>query len=85
LGMTSHTESPFRAQKAQQLMVKQTLTAIERAFELARSGHMTSVDDIRAQLKREGYEQDSVVGRALVSQLRGIIDSTRGRRQSSDR
>jgi hypothetical protein len=56
------------------------MTAIERAFELASSGHVTTLDDIRMQLKREGYEQGSVVGRALVSQLRGIIDATRGRK-----
>ena len=62
--------------------MKQNMTPLERAFELARSGHVTNVDDIRAQLKREGYEQDSVVGRALVTQLRRIIASTRGRKQS---
>jgi hypothetical protein len=63
-------------------MMKQNITAIERAFELARSGHVTSVNDIKAQLKREGYEQGLVIGRILVSQLRGIIDVTRGRKQS---
>jgi hypothetical protein len=57
--------------------MRSNTTAVERAFELARSGHVTSVERIRAQLKREGYEQGSVVGRALLSQLRGVIGSTR--------
>jgi hypothetical protein len=61
--------------------MKPNMTAIERAFELARSGHVASVADIRAQLKREGYEQSLVVGRVLTSQLRCIIDSMHNLKQ----
>ena len=62
--------------------MKPNMTSLERAFELAKSGHVTRVRDIRRQLKREGYEQGCLVGRALASQLRRIIASTRGRKQS---
>jgi hypothetical protein len=64
--------------------MKQNITAIERAFEIARSGQVTTVEAIRKQLKREGYEQGWLVGRGLVSQLRGIIDSTRDPKQRPD-
>ena len=31
-------------------------TTIERAFELARSGECSSVNDLRQRLRREGYD-----------------------------
>ena len=37
------------------------VTALERAFQLARSGHMATVDDIRKRLKQEGYDERAVV------------------------
>ena len=37
------------------------MTALERAFQLARSGHMATVDDIRKRLKQEGYDERAVV------------------------
>jgi hypothetical protein len=51
------------------------VTALERAFQLARSGRMSSVDDIRKQLKREGYDDRVVLdgGRLLTTQLKGLI------------
>jgi hypothetical protein len=51
------------------------VTALERAFQLARSGHMATVDDIRKRLKYEGYDERAVAdgGRSLTTQLRGII------------
>ena len=51
------------------------VTALERAFQLARSGHMATVDDIRKRLKHEGYDERAVAdgGRSLTTQLRGII------------
>lgn len=51
------------------------MTALERAFQLARSGHMATVDDIRKRLKNEGYDERAVAdgGRSLTTQLRGII------------
>ena len=51
------------------------MTALERAFQLARSGHMATVDDIRKRLKHEGYDERAVTdgGRSLTTQLRGLI------------
>ena len=51
------------------------VTALERAFQLARSGRMTTFDDIRKQLKREGYDDRVVAdgGRSLTTQLKGLI------------
>jgi hypothetical protein len=51
------------------------VTALERAFQLARSGHMATVDDIRKRLKEEGYDERAVAdgGRSLTTQLRGLI------------
>ena len=64
--------------------MKPNVTPLERAFELARSGRVPSVGEIRRQLKREGYEQDCLVGRAVTSQLRSIIDATRGGKRNPD-
>jgi hypothetical protein len=45
------------------------VTALERAFALARSGRCRSVKEIRARLQAEGYSQNVVVGRYLLAQL----------------
>jgi hypothetical protein len=50
------------------------ISALERAFQLARSGRMATVTDIKKQLKREGYDERAVHGGpSLNSQLRGLI------------
>jgi hypothetical protein len=48
-------------------------TALERAFELARSGTVLSVGELRAKIKREGYSAEQIEGKALGRQLRGLI------------
>jgi hypothetical protein len=48
-------------------------TTIQRAFELARSGEFKRIDDIRRQLKDEGYNHDLIVGRSLLAQLRTLM------------
>ena len=48
-------------------------TALERAFELARSGQFSSLEDIRLQLDREGLDPRTVVGPFLRRQLRDLI------------
>jgi hypothetical protein len=50
-------------------------TALERAFELARSGKITTVAKIRQSLKAEGYSDSQLIGNALVGQLRDLIRS----------
>ena len=48
-------------------------TSLERAFELARSGQFSSLEDIRLQLDREGLDPRTVVGPLLRRQLRDLI------------
>jgi hypothetical protein len=52
---------------------------IERALQLAKSGHYATVEDIRAQLTLENYASVEVVirGSTLVAQLRGRISASR--------
>ena len=53
------------------------LSALERAFQLARSGQVIDVKDIKAQLKREGYDLAQITGSLLVRQLQRIIKAAR--------
>jgi hypothetical protein len=54
--------------------VDHQISALERAFQIARSGRATNVDDIRKQLKEEGYDQRALDGGpSLKSQLRELI------------
>jgi len=54
--------------------VDRKISALERAFQLARSGRVAKVDDIRKQLKQEGYNESAVDGGpSLQSQLRELI------------
>ena len=48
-------------------------TSLERAFQLARSGQFSSLEDIRLQLNREGLNPRTVVGPLLRKQLRDLI------------
>ena len=48
-------------------------TSLERAFQLARSGQFSSLEDIRLQLNREGLNPRTVVGPLLRRQLRDLI------------
>jgi hypothetical protein len=50
------------------------VSALERAFQLARSGQAASIDDIKKRLKRDGYEEKAVDGGpSLAAQLRKLI------------
>ena len=52
----------------------------ERAVELARSGKITSLDDLRAHLAGEGFtfhELSNLSGAAMKKQLRGLIVAAR--------
>lgn len=48
-------------------------TALERAFEMARSGEFTTISEIIAGLRREGHATSQVDGPALRKQLRALI------------
>jgi len=53
--------------------VQPNVNAIERAFEVARTGKCVSVKEIRACLHAEGYSQSFVEGRYLTAQLRHLM------------
>ncbi|MGN6488328.1 MAG: hypothetical protein ACTHLT_10990 [Devosia sp.] len=55
----------------------QNKTALERAFELARSGHYPTVEHIRRAISAEGYFQTQIQGRELTRQLKALIASSR--------
>ena len=39
-----------------------SISALERAFQLARSGHVETVRDIALLLRRDGYDQTQING-----------------------
>ena len=52
----------------------QTPTILERAFTLAGSGKVASLDDLRRQLKAEGFrDEGQMTGRSLTLQLARLI------------
>ena len=51
--------------------------AIERAFELAKSGQCVSVAEIKRRLLAEGYSAGHIEGRQLHDQLRTAINAAR--------
>jgi hypothetical protein len=59
-------------------------TAMERAFELAKSGACTSVDDIKRCLRLEGFAISQIVGSSLARQLRALIAEARGEPMPKD-
>jgi hypothetical protein len=46
---------------------------LERAIQLARSGQVNSMDDIRRQLAKEHYSSGQITGGALRKQLLVLI------------
>jgi hypothetical protein len=50
-----------------------SITELERAFQLAKSGDCRSVDEIRKKLSSEGYYATQVTGKGLLRQLQAII------------
>jgi hypothetical protein len=45
--------------------IDDSVTALERAFQIAKSGDCKSVSDLRKQLRKEGYSLDKITGRTL--------------------
>ena len=52
-------------------------TAIERAFELAKSGRYMNVGEIKYRLHVEGYFAEAITGTRLCEQLKATIDVAR--------
>jgi hypothetical protein len=59
------------------------LSALERAFRLARSGQVTDVKGIKVQLKREGYDLGQITGSVLVRQLQRVIRAAQSKPSAS--
>jgi hypothetical protein len=60
----------------------QQIRPLERAFQLAKSGHVSDVKEIRILLRQEGYSAAQVQGRQLSSQLRSLIADAHDARAS---
>jgi hypothetical protein len=48
-------------------------TALERAFQLAKSGGPKSIDDIKRELAKEHYSSGQITGNTLRKQLMALI------------
>jgi hypothetical protein len=48
-------------------------STLQRAFELARSGRVSSIETIRSTLKREGYDDTNLAFPHLIRQLRVLM------------
>ncbi len=55
----------------------QNTTAVERAFQLAKSGDYATVGDVVKQLKVEQYLVGQITGGALRAQLAALIKAAR--------
>ena len=51
------------------------VTAVERAFQLAKSGICLSVADLKKRLRLEGYATTQIVGGAISKQLKALIEA----------
>ena len=60
----------------------QNKTALERTFELARSGRFASFSEIKKAIRSEGYAVDQLTGPQLSRQVRGLIESAKNRQSS---
>jgi hypothetical protein len=56
----------------------QNITALERAFQVAKSGSCRSIDDIKKLLKSEGYSTTQIEGGTLLKQLRALMQTAQG-------
>jgi len=54
----------------------QSKTALERAFDLARSGRFQTVSELKKAVGDEGYMRSQLDGRALSRQLSEIIKAS---------
>ena len=55
----------------------QNTTAVERAFQLAKSGDYATVGDVVKQLKVEQYSVGQITGAVLRAQLAALIKAAR--------
>ena len=66
----SQTEwSPAIAARVMPHFMDPNVSALERAFQLAKSSNYATIEAIKTQLKREGYSTAQLSGGALKAQL----------------
>jgi hypothetical protein len=58
-------------------MAANRLTPLERAFQLASSGQVSDVSEIKVRLAREGHSTVQIQGLALLRQLRQLIKASK--------
>jgi arginine repressor len=58
--------------------MNQHKTSLERAFEIASSGSVSSKSELCKQLKAEGYSVAQIQGPSLNAQLRELISKATG-------
>jgi hypothetical protein len=73
----------FKSRKRE--LMDNRLTALERAFHLARSGEVSTITEIVGSLRRDGYSTNQLDGPALRRQLKGLIMAARPQRKNTDR
>jgi hypothetical protein len=56
-----------------------SVTALERAFQLARSGQVSGLSEIAKALRSEGYSTGQIEGPILRRQLADLIKTARER------
>ena len=64
-------------------MVQPNKTAIERAFDLARTGVYTEIGEIADRLSNEGYFTHTLTGPVLRAQLKGLMEAAQKSRWTS--
>jgi hypothetical protein len=64
--------------------MNQKMTAVERAFQLARSGSVARLVEITTSLNREGYYANQIEGPVLKRQLADLIKAARSPSATSD-
>jgi hypothetical protein len=58
--------------------MKPGVSAIERAFQLARCGSVRGVGEIKKAMEREGYSSREIEGNVIRGQLRNLIKAAKG-------
>jgi hypothetical protein len=61
------------------------MTALERAFQLARSGQVSTITEIVGSLRRDRYDTRQIEGPALRRQLMNLIKAARLEDGNADR
>ena len=61
------------------------LSAVERAFQIARAGAVASVDDIKRVLRKEGHWETAIEGQSIRRQLARLIKQAREAKESARR